>query len=104
MAVTAIRQISSACRVTRPVATSSPVAATANSTEISESRSASPSWPLWTAIATSVTEGSPKCAATAAARAVAGPRPSAARIECHMIDMLSPRPPPQSPVSVPRAR
>src|SRR6516225_5746387 len=55
-------------------------------------------------MATSVADGSPKCFATAVLRAVTGPRPSSARIECHITCSLSPAPPPQSPVSVPSAR
>ena len=79
-------------------------AAAANSTEVRPSRSSSPSWPLCTAIATSVTDGRPKWAAAACARAVAGPRPSSARMACHITCWPSSSPPPQSPVRTPWAR
>src|SRR5499427_8091338 len=55
-------------------------------------------------IATSLTEGTPKCAATAPRSLVSGPRPSSARIAHHSAALPSPCPPPQSPVVSPSAR
>src|ERR1700757_227498 len=55
-------------------------------------------------IATSRTDGTPKCAATAPRSAVSGPRPSSARIAHHSAAWPSPCPPPQSPVVSPSAR
>ncbi len=104
IATSAIVQISVACCRTRSRATWSPSDAAASSTGASPRVSCTVSLPWWMAMATSATSGNPKRACTVSRSKVSGPRPSSARMAHHNAARPRPKPPPQSPVMLPRAR
>lgn len=102
MAAVAITRISPACRASSPWATGSPASATAISTGVSCRTSSRLIFFVCRAAATSATEARPKCPGTAAVSAVAGPRPSSARIACQTASAPRSPPPPQSPLILPQ--
>jgi hypothetical protein len=79
-AATAITHTSSASRRTRSSATSSPAAAAWNRTEVSPSARSQPIVPVCRPTATSCMLAAPRWAQTPSRNAVAGPRPSSARL------------------------